>query len=117
MILAGSVCSIFFFFQAEDGIRDKLVTGVQTCALPILRDSVRLEASSTYQVAGAGQNGGQPFELAGSGSSTTVSFIAVDGRYLGGESRDSAALTVRLPVQGIAIPVVQLTHTTVAVQP
>src|SRR5205823_1430756 len=26
----------FFFFQAEDGIRDKLVTGVQTCALPIL---------------------------------------------------------------------------------
>src|SRR5205823_7017003 len=28
--------SFFFFFQAEDGIRDKLVTGVQTCALPIL---------------------------------------------------------------------------------
>src|SRR5699024_12145031 len=29
------VCSIFFFFQAEDGIRDRNVTGVQTCALPI----------------------------------------------------------------------------------
>src|SRR5438552_3359395 len=28
---------IFFFFQAEDGIRDDLVTGVQTCALPICR--------------------------------------------------------------------------------
>src|SRR6266536_4165702 len=28
------MCS-FFFFQAEDGIRDPLVTGVQTCALPI----------------------------------------------------------------------------------
>src|SRR5437870_9902575 len=27
----------FFFFQAEDGIRDGHVTGVQTCALPILR--------------------------------------------------------------------------------
>src|SRR5437773_5968630 len=26
----------FFFFQAEDGIRDRDVTGVQTCALPIL---------------------------------------------------------------------------------
>src|SRR5207248_4725964 len=25
----------FFFFQAEDGIRDRTVTGVQTCALPI----------------------------------------------------------------------------------
>src|SRR5687767_15736153 len=29
-----SVCG-GFFFQAEDGIRDKLATGVQTCALPI----------------------------------------------------------------------------------
>src|SRR5438270_13388292 len=27
---------IYFFFQAEDGIRDLTVTGVQTCALPIL---------------------------------------------------------------------------------
>ena len=27
---------VVFFFQAEDGIRDRLVTGVQTCALPIL---------------------------------------------------------------------------------
>src|SRR5207253_4653391 len=27
----------FFFFQAEDGIRDGHVTGVQTCALPILK--------------------------------------------------------------------------------
>ena len=26
---------VFFFFQAEDGIRDYKVTGVQTCALPI----------------------------------------------------------------------------------
>src|SRR6267143_5584472 len=26
---------LFFFFQAEDGIRDGTVTGVQTCALPI----------------------------------------------------------------------------------
>src|SRR5205823_10198198 len=37
----------FFFFQAEDGIRDKLVTGVQTCALPIFAikaiNSIRLD--------------------------------------------------------------------------
>src|SRR5258708_15982687 len=31
----------FFFFQAEDGIRDDLVTGVQTCALPISPDARR----------------------------------------------------------------------------
>src|SRR2546430_10258688 len=29
------LCLLFFFFQAEDGIRDLTVTGVQTCALPI----------------------------------------------------------------------------------
>src|SRR5437667_5715078 len=29
------VCFFFFFFQAEDGIRDRDVTGVQTCALQI----------------------------------------------------------------------------------
>src|SRR2546430_8368075 len=29
----------FFFFQAEDGIRDLTVTGVQTCALPIYREA------------------------------------------------------------------------------
>src|SRR5205807_4346124 len=30
----------FFFFQAEDGIRDYKVTGVQTCALPILLETL-----------------------------------------------------------------------------
>src|SRR5699024_12049267 len=33
-----SLAFSFFFFQAEDGIRDRNVTGVQTCALPILRN-------------------------------------------------------------------------------
>src|SRR2546430_16928174 len=31
---------LFFFFQAEDGIRDLTVTGVQTCALPIFDKTV-----------------------------------------------------------------------------
>src|SRR5688572_2780507 len=34
---------MFFFFQAEDGIRDLTVTGVQTCALPILLERKELE--------------------------------------------------------------------------
>src|SRR5436190_23889271 len=34
----------FFFFQAEDGIRDHCVTGVQTCALPICRRTSRARA-------------------------------------------------------------------------
>src|SRR5436305_8389555 len=38
------LCCVFFFFQAEDGIRDADVTGVQTCALPISArpDSTRI---------------------------------------------------------------------------
>src|SRR5438128_12678872 len=44
---------VFFFFQAEDGIRDATVTGVQTCALPIftwehyLANQQRLAANTT----------------------------------------------------------------------
>src|SRR5699024_11335659 len=34
------IYSVFFFFQAEDGIRDRNVTGVQTCALPICTRTV-----------------------------------------------------------------------------
>src|SRR5260221_2717393 len=37
--------AVFFFFQAEDGIRDHCVTGVQTCALPIYVSGKRLEGN------------------------------------------------------------------------
>src|SRR5258707_9848554 len=37
----------FFFFQAEDGIRDIGVTGVQTCALPISLGCAWLDAGET----------------------------------------------------------------------
>src|SRR2546421_4116682 len=39
-----------FCFQAEDGIRYKLVTGVQTCALPIDRKSTRLKQPMLFQL-------------------------------------------------------------------
>src|SRR5256885_12496844 len=37
-----AILCLFFFFQAEDGIRDYKVTGVQTCALPIFGEVVAL---------------------------------------------------------------------------
>src|SRR5690625_7587915 len=40
--------SAFFFFQAEDGIRDGHVTGVQTCALPISQEVLKLQSSLGY---------------------------------------------------------------------
>src|SRR5438309_7799282 len=36
---------LFFFFQAEDGIRDGTVTGVQTCALPISISYLKIDAA------------------------------------------------------------------------
>src|SRR5438094_5252760 len=36
----------FFFFQAEDGIRDRTVTGVQTCALPISASTARIPSAA-----------------------------------------------------------------------
>jgi len=44
VLFVSVLCCLFlvlFFFQAEDGIRDVAVTGVQTCALPISRDGLK----------------------------------------------------------------------------
>src|SRR5690348_10862698 len=55
LLIVCTICScVYFFFQAEDGIRDGRVTGVQTCALPIsgiLRKQTP-SAFSTSQVTG-----------------------------------------------------------------
>src|SRR5207302_6817629 len=50
-----SLSVIFFFFQAEDGIRDFHVTGVQTCALPIYhqRSSLTRPVSSSRPRSGS----------------------------------------------------------------
>src|SRR5208337_5305623 len=39
----------FFFFQAEDGIRDTSVTGVQTCALPISQAGMYTTSGAGYR--------------------------------------------------------------------
>src|SRR2546422_2248142 len=55
------ICSLFFFFQAEDGIRDVAVTGVQTCALPIyLRRVLRAPAVAADLQAAADGVGVRP---------------------------------------------------------
>src|SRR5437879_7662366 len=43
--------SFFFFFQAEDGIRDTSVTGVQTCALPICAEQGGLHVNESEFIA------------------------------------------------------------------
>src|SRR5437764_15023955 len=48
---------LFFFFQAEDGIRDTSVTGVQTCALPISATSSTSAASVWAYTASTSRSG------------------------------------------------------------
>src|SRR2546422_7871087 len=47
-----SFLTYFFFFQAEDGIRDVAVTGVQTCALPISVTSTGARTSTSVEAVG-----------------------------------------------------------------
>src|SRR2546430_8392218 len=64
-----TVCVFLFFFQAEDGIRDLTVTGVQTCALPISL-SLRDRFSSTAR--GVGLEGGGAFDALGDAIADTA---------------------------------------------
>src|SRR6266508_4846461 len=51
---------VFFFFRAEDGIRDGHVTGVQTCALPI---SVALSAAFSRRLGLRSRPSGRPSRI------------------------------------------------------
>lgn len=79
--------------------------------------SLHIESNATYTLTGSGENGGQSFQVSGTGTTTSRAFIAEDGRYVGGESQDSTNLTVTLPAQGLTIPVTQVLHSSVVVQP
>jgi hypothetical protein len=79
--------------------------------------TMRLDVASTFTITGGGEQARQPFEVAGSGVRNGVDYIAVDGRYMGGESRDSTSMTITLPVQSMSIPRTQVSRTTVTVLP
>src|SRR2546430_4708061 len=49
-VLFAVCCYLFFFFQAEDGIRDLTVTGVQTCALPIFASAIASAIMGWFEV-------------------------------------------------------------------
>ena len=78
---------------------------------------LRIEVASDFSIKGSGQQGGQPFEVAGNGVRSGIDLVAVDGRYMGGESHDSTSMTITLPIQAMTIPRTQTSKTTVTVLP
>ena len=68
---------VFFFFPAEDGIRGRLVTGVQTCALPILVALIAFAPATAI-----------------AGPSNSLMDISADGKLLACSNRDSGTVTI-----------------------
>src|SRR6266496_6030316 len=96
----------FFFFQAEDGIRDLYVTGVQTCALPISQvdgDDVGALLGEPHRVAaalppsGAGNEGDLALD-----TSCDCSDLSVADAWL--NRRQPILAAVRRSVTGAARP-------------
>ena len=79
--------------------------------------ALRLESTSSYRFNGSGAQGGNPFTIDGSGAGSGIQYLGSDGRYLGGEQRDSATLKIDLQVQGITIPRRQFSHTVITALP
>src|SRR5438046_10119679 len=80
----------FFFFQAEDGIRDWSVTGVQTCALPIFGDVCSAPRSSfprSLPPAAAEQTSPSPQSLQRAASNSFASSNRSEERRVGKECR------------------------------
>src|SRR3989304_8198371 len=70
------------FFQAEDGIREVAVTGVQTCALPIFARTERMYAT-WYNAASAGKASTDPgYGITASGVPVTRGIVAVDPKVI-----------------------------------
>src|SRR5690606_40788243 len=84
---------LYFFFLAEDGIRDFHVTGVQTCALPISRPtSTNWFRSNT---SGPGKNTWPPAPTTGCRRKSTCRATSLSGRTPTGSPKTSVASSSR----------------------
>src|SRR5690348_18293964 len=84
-----------FFFQAEDGIRDGRVTGVQTCALPISHLTLYNWSGPVASEAGQGQpSGGLPEGRRGGGIVLDMPVLVIEPVVLGDVEPDQAERAV-----------------------
>src|SRR2546430_4595792 len=99
---------MIFFFQAEDGIRDLTVTGVQTCALPITREKIARNFGMPH--AEGYRKALRLMQLAEKFGKPVLTFIDTPGAYpgLGAEERGQAEAIARnlREMAGLRTPIV-----------
>src|SRR5205807_2771634 len=83
VVLYRDVFCFFFFFQAEDGIRDYKVTGVQTCALPISPASRHASASAAISSGVIGTLGLASFLVAPLMAASMITGVTIARPYDG----------------------------------
>src|SRR5207249_6959322 len=81
------LCVARFFFQAEDGIRDRNVTGVQTCALPIYYSPIVPHTDVRRVVALAQSTGADLIALTGDYTTARASYVWPCAETLRSEER------------------------------
>src|SRR5260370_1513880 len=100
----------FFFFQAEDGIRDSSVTGVQTCALPIFIDERCRRGARSIWAAGIADAGDTVQCVVGEAGSVAIRVVflhhvAVVGARAGGPrgTRSTVVEVLCSPAFGVVL--------------
>jgi hypothetical protein len=79
--------------------------------------SLRVDVISDYTIQGSAEQFGERFDVSGSGQRIGSDYIAVDGRYLGSEARDSTSMTISVPTRSQTIRRMQVSRSTVTVLP
>src|SRR5438093_9061102 len=87
MLLLSYIIHYFFFFQAEDGIRDWSVTGVQTCALPIFGPLPGRAHRGLARLRGGGDHGGNAAHAGRGAGPGLAHLVRSEERRVGKECR------------------------------
>src|SRR5207247_11178393 len=105
------------------GIFDRVtVTTIATSRAAAIEElagahALRLEVTAGLAITGAGNQGGQAMDLAGRGTRHAIEYVAVDGRFLGGQSLDSTDLEIAVLAQGQVVSIKQIAKSIVQVLP
>jgi len=105
------------------GIFDRVtVTTIATSRAAAIEElagahAIRVEIGAVLAITGAGNQGGQELHLAGRGTRHGIEYVAVDGRFLGGEATDSTDLEIAVPAQGQVVSIKQVARSIVQVLP